>query len=130
MQLAKNIANLVLALVILVSTTGVTLHKHHCMGHVRSVALMHEAEPCISEGSEEMPMDCCKDTVEEFKVEELNKAVFTFDLSPDLYLISALSYFLIDLDLENSLSTQTAFLNYKPPLIERDIPVTIQSFLL
>ncbi len=130
MHLAKNIANIALALLILASTTGVTLHKHYCMGHVKNIALMHEAVSCQNEVEMNMPDDCCKDTIEEFQVEELNKTAFNFDISPDLYLISALSYYLIDLDLESSLSTQTAFLNYKPPLIERDIPVTIQSFLL
>ena len=127
MQIAKNIANIALALLILASTTGITLHKHYCMGHLRNVALMHEAAPC--NGEMEMPLDCCKDTVEEFKVEELNKASFSFDVSPELYLISFVGYVLYDVGLPAAIPNQTAFLNFKPPLIEPDIYLRVQSIL-
>lgn len=108
---------------------GVTLHKHYCMGHLRNIAFMHKAEPCQNEGDMDMPFDCCKDTVEEFKVEELNKASFAFDVTPELHLLYALDYFIVNLDLQEIRSQQTDFLNYKPPLIERDIIRDVQSIL-
>ena len=130
MQTLKHIINVLVALLIVLSTTGVTLHKHYCMGHVRNVALMHEAESCPGEGTMDMPGDCCKDTVEEFKIEELNKAAFNFDGTPELYVVTVLSDFIVEIILDSRVTGQTAFLNYKPPLIERDIPITVQSFLL
>lgn len=129
MHLFKKIANIALALLILASTAGITVHKHYCMGKVRNVALMHKADNCLGESDMDMPFDCCKDTVEEFKVDDLAKVDFNFDISPDLYLVTALAYYLLDLNLENRLSNQTAFLNYKPPLIEQDIYIRVQSIL-
>ena len=100
------------------------------MGDVRNVALMHKAESCMGESGMDMPEGCCTDTVEEFKIEELNKANFGLDLTPELFVVAVISSYLYEINLEATPSVQTAFLNYKPPLIERDIPIDVQSFLI
>ena len=75
-------------------------------------------------------MSCCEDVEEEFKVTDLNKVVFGFNLVPELHLLAALTYLFIDFDFFSFVNTHSSYLNYKPPLIDPDITVLVQSFLL
>jgi len=42
----KKISNIILAIILLVSTTGFTLSKHYCGGKLESVEVNAEAESC------------------------------------------------------------------------------------
>ncbi len=55
----KNIGHLFMLFAVLLSTTGVSLHKHYSDGKFYSFALYTEAESCC-----ESDCDCCKDEVE------------------------------------------------------------------
>ena len=89
MSLFRKIANIFLAVLLLVATTGVTLNKHYCMGRLKSVAVFVSANPC--DNGMEDPMPCCKDTSEELKVDELTKASFDFKSTTDLYLLATIT---------------------------------------
>jgi len=109
---------------------GVTLHTHHCMGRVKHMAINERALNCM--GSEEMPMDmdCCHDSEEELRIAEMTPVAFDIDLQPELIQV-AITSGSNSLDLQGDESyQQPKYHNYKPPLIDRDIPVVIQSFLI
>ena len=104
------------------------------MGRVKDVALFEKAHSCMEMaglGDEEDCLPgCCKDTSEEFKVVDFQQASHEVDLSFDGKLLAVITYMMIDLDLVSSATNNTAYLNYKPPLIHKDIPVLVQSFLI
>ena len=135
MKVFAQILNIFLALLLLLTTSGVTLHKHYCMGRLKNIAVFHEAKPCIEKADideklKACAMHCCEDVEEELKVTELNKVVFGFDLTPSLHPLAVLTFLFIDFDLLSFVGTHSSYLNYKPPLIDPDITVLIQSFLL
>lgn len=123
-----------MALLLVASTIGITMHKHYCMGRLQEVSYFENGKHCMEmadmEDVDECPMKCCKDTSEEYKVDEMSTTSFEFDLHTDFHLISVLTFYLIDFDLISSSDGHLAHLDYKPPLIEQDIPVLVQSFLL
>ena len=122
-----------MAALLLTTSVGVTLHRHYCMGRLIDTSINHPAASCMSMmdmGDASDAMGCCKDTVEEFKVDDLQKAHFDFNATPDLNLLAVVTYVLVDYKLFSTATTQKQFLNYKPPLIAQDVPVLVQSFLL
>jgi len=133
MKIFRAIANVFFAALILLSTTGVTLHKHYCMGSVKDVTVFENFRSCMAamgfEEDEACPTGCCKDVSQELKVDNLAKTVFNFYSTPDLSLISIVFYELFDIN-PGDHNSQTAYLNYKPPLIDHDIQLLVQSFLL
>ena len=120
-------------LLVLMGTTGFTLHKHYCLGKLKHITVFEEAKTCMSEmdmDKEPCPMDCCDTTSEQLQVEDLQKAHYQFDFAPQLKLIS-----LVDYLLTNEIGTLDESVTYHttpdpPPLIEHDIYISVQSFLL
>lgn len=128
MRIAKNILNSLLAIVLLIATTGVTLNKHYCMGRLKSVAVNEHAQHCFEGEAEQMP--CCKDVSEVLKVEEITTVAFDFDANPDLYELALIDHILLK-DISFTLEQdEPELLHYDPPIPDRDIPVLIQSFLI
>lgn len=129
MILFRKIANVFLAILLLVATTGVTLNKHYCMGRLKSVAIFASANPC-SENGVPTPMPCCEDTSEQLKVDELTKASFDFKGTADLYQIAAIAYVLLEQNYLSLDENKPAYYNYSPPLPDQDIRVLNQVFLI
>ncbi|MFZ9046546.1 MAG: HYC_CC_PP family protein [Cyclobacteriaceae bacterium] len=123
--LLRKIANLLLALVLLVATTGLTLNKHYCMGRLQSVAIVVSADTC--KDVTEDPMPCCKDTSEELKVDQMTKASFDFKSAPELHLLAVITYVLLE-DTYSTLDTKTSSNQPDPPLPDQDIRVLHQVF--
>lgn len=74
--------------------------------------------------------NCCDDESHELRIKELNKATFDVDLTPDLKLVATITLFLHSLEAESSIIETPDYRYYKPPLIDKDIPVLVQSFLI
>ncbi|MEM6522329.1 MAG: hypothetical protein AAF693_01000 [Bacteroidota bacterium] len=130
MRSLKNIGHYFLALMLLMATTGVTINKHYCMGRLKSVSVFHEAKSCLADHGRVCPKNCCEYEQEECKVEDLNKVNHNYNFSQDVHLISTAEFVVILDGLYAPNSDKPDYLNYKPPLIERNIPVQVQSFLL
>lgn len=132
MSLLKQIGNILLIVILLLATTGVTMHKHYCMGRLKNVSFYEEAHSCMKLAGmdDSCPMDCCKDTSEEFRIDDLQTTSFDFTLQTQYHLLwtSSLTVDLPLLAFESRFFLQSH--PYKPPLIVRNIPVQVQSFLL
>ncbi len=129
MKLIHQILNVMLAFLLVLSTTGLALHKHYCMGEVKDVAINHHAQSCTGNMDMESESGCCQNTVDLFKTDDFNKS--GTEIGFDIYKTPVvITYLLIDQDLFSVSAHFTQYLNYKPPLINLDIPVLIQSFLL
>jgi len=111
-----KIGYVVLSVLILWSTTGMTLHKHYCMGQLQEVTAYQKAKSCMEKMGLEKPcpVGCCE-TTSEFK--------------PYLSTAVEVESFIYDVNVPDE-PTYPRYLNYKPPLLDRDVPILVQSFLI
>jgi len=134
-MMIRKIASVFLSVVILLATGGLVINKHYCGGKLRSTQLyivMDHKRCCgvadLPAGKQECPEGCCHDKVEFYQLDEdfnLPATVVNHNV-----VIVFIKCFILD-ELFGSLDSHTAkYLNYKPPLIELDIPVLVQSFLI
>lgn len=135
MKFIKTICSSVLALLVLVSSSSFTVNMHVCGGHVQSVSVIEKASVCALEvyipacHKSIAKKTCCKEAQltfegKSFKAQEsvslqLQQAFWIVELP----LITTLS-------LPINLTTGYEFIQYHPPLIDRDITVQVQSFLI
>ena len=113
-------------MLLLFATTGVTLSKHYCMGRLMSVEINDHATGCSGDAEENMP--CCENTSEELRVEDLVKSDHNIDLVISYDYLSVVAYVLRDVD---PLEVVYPLVDgHSPPLIQRDLPVLLSSFLI
>ena len=117
----------------MVATTGVTLNKHYCLGQLKSVSVFQEVESCMSKMDKEeenCPMECCDDISEEYKLDDFKQVSFDQSIqSPQLKLVAIITYYFVNADKATTF-TNSSYAQYMPPLIDQDIPILVQSFLL
>jgi hypothetical protein len=78
--MVRKILHIGLALVLLVTTTGITYHYHYCCNTLIRFSILHTPKPCC-----EHPETCCHD--EAVTLQMKTDFVFAADL-PDLSVIS------------------------------------------
>ena len=59
----RKITHIIISLVLLVSTTGITIDKHYCGSRLVSVSIAGDSEPCCDTGDA-----CCHDDVDTYKL--------------------------------------------------------------
>lgn len=137
-----------MALLIMVVTTGFSISQHFCQGELLDFTLFGDAEPCeMAMSGNDLPpchnqdsadqstgsftkKPCCENhdaTVAGQDTPTLLKSIDS--LIPSVKFLAAFAYtvFYNYLALRDK---NTLFTEYRPPLIQRDIPVFIQSFLI
>jgi hypothetical protein len=138
MKFIKSIVSSTLALLVLVSSSSFMVNMHFCGGHVQSVSLIEDAAACPMEVlppcHKKMAVKksgCCEDKHVAFEGKDFNTQVQDFsplywqviNVVPSLPMIMEM----IQLNEALAYSNHTP---YKPPIVERDIPVLVQSFLI
>lgn len=87
----KRISLIIITLIYVVMSSGVTLSYHYCMGRLADVKVMGLADNCMSCkknscascGSEKHTSPCCKDEAQFIKItSDQNISHFVADLSP------------------------------------------------
>ena len=142
---------LILAFLMFSTSVGFALDMHYCSGKLKSVNFFGKAKTC-HEMTVEAPMkncphhqkmveqiqgcsienkDCCENKTLRFQSDQ-DQQVQTFDFVVNKQLQQFITaYVVIFFNNNFSIESDTpSFAHYKPPLILRDIPVLIQSFLL
>lgn len=139
----QRVFHISLALLLLISSSGLVLSQHFCRGELKSTALFVEASSCHSKAvrkhcphhppaqKESEPKKGCCDTTTDFL--QLDGEQLATDCSiPSLEAPLMLAVLRVVSDvfiLETTNSKITHYLNYKPPLLVRDLPVSLQTFL-
>ena len=135
-----------MALLIVISTSGVAISKHVCNGEVKDIAVFHRAESCdhirkstsmqcpIHQGMilqvTEDHHDCCSDTMELVKDDHPQIDAKPFEMPDLLWVILGVILFPeINLTFTDTSGLDNYFLHL-PPLINQEIPILLQSFLL
>ncbi len=134
MKAIRSIVSLALAALVLVASSSFTVNMHLCGGSVQSVSLIEKATPCPMEVNTPpchkalaKRASCCDDEQflyqgQDFKNQEsaniqVEQQALVVELPILAQIIPVATVF-----------SQPAL--YKPPLLQHDIPVLIQSFLI
>ena len=133
-------------MVILVSA-GIMVSKHYCRGELKNIALFVEAKQChdistyktktnchigknaCQKSEKEKEGECCENKTVFLETDDFISTMASPKINPEFQFI-AVAYILYKDLLFSTEKRAVKFLNYKPPLIELDIPVLVQSFLL
>ena len=125
----KRILSISTALLLLMSTIGVTIHKHYCESTLVATSLIPSIEDACDS---DMPMDedTCKDDHQHYGVDDpLVLLSLNFDMAPSVEWIENLQLVSIQ-DYSDNLLTSKFLADISPPPSEPDIYSKVQSFLL
>lgn len=128
MKICKQIISVFIALLVLLTTVGFTINQHYCGGKLAGTSV-YTAAQCGC-GDSKMDDDCCQNESEFYQfVEDYMPSVA--DQKENLDAVTASIKYVVLNELYNAFDSQSSnYLYYKPPLLERDIPVLTQSFLI
>lgn len=139
--MAAKLINIILAFLVLISSTGFVVNKHYCQSAFENAALFQNVNSCsdsakppsCSSMKSSCGMDdndgCCENEKEYFKLEQDQQIQYVE--FKELNVPSALPLFIVRANIFENSSEQKLvhYLNYKPPLLVYDVPVLFQRFL-
>lgn len=136
-----------LIVAVLVSSMGIAVDMHYCNNVLKSVSFSSKAKPCHEPSLKQCPFHsktlandlnedlagkkgCCENKTKYFHNDQ-DQQIQTFDYklfqSSQLFIAAFINVFLVNIYVEENVLT---YKRYRPPIIQKDIPVLIQSFLL
>jgi hypothetical protein len=120
----KRISHIILALVIFVVTTGMTISSHYCGESLKDMSVLIEADSCC-----EVPDGCCHDETVTIKIEDsFSISSYSFDFSEIVLELSAIIELM---NFEVQSITEIYFLNHlRPPLKIQTILSCLQTYRL
>jgi hypothetical protein len=135
MKVIRSISAVLLAILVLVSSTSFMVGMHLCMGHVQSIGLLSKAEGCgmdkvLADCHQTMKTPCCEDKAVVHKAEDFKASAANFQLSVPVAIDIELPLLLISEIVPSSFASQIKYYNYDPPLRSCDLTVEHQVFLI
>ena len=138
LEILHKILAMIIALAVLLSTLSFTVEKHVCMGEVTEVSFFEEVEGCNMEESacesaqEENPVvsqsKCCDDIQELIPGNQNEQqALKSLEINKAKFLVAYIYTFVKSL--EDS-GQEPVIPDISPPLVEKDIQVLYQTFLI
>lgn len=138
----KKIISILLAVLMLASNVGFAVNIHYCGGeaveHSLSVGIEHldcgmanddmECSNADAENSEFHPQSCCDNQHQLFQLDEEMELGSRHLAVSQTFFIAFIHSFVSGLFAVDKLSTE--YLNYSPPLLERDAQSLFQTFLI
>lgn len=148
-----------LAIIVYLSSIGVTLNMHFCKGELKNVSLITKAEECnkkdctahkekdyslLGINTDQLPKSCCEKADQDTQAKgccDDRTEYLSLDsefTTPDIVTLYDVLPVLLVLypELFSSLNSaitsgaQWSFLHFHPPLLTKDIPILVQSFLI
>ena len=136
-QIFKKIAAVLMTFVVLFSTMSFSISEHYCGNTLMNAALFSKAESCemdteMTAASKDCIVvgeDCCKDVIKQIEGQNELKSDFSnLNLEQQVFIASYI-YTYVNL-FEGLESNIIPFKDYTPPLIDKDINVLYQTFLI
>ncbi len=121
----KKFGHILMILLLLISTAGVSINKHYSGGELFSTAIFTEAESCC-----ETPCGCCKETSEFMQVKaDFIDSVFELQNITQLDLLFSSIPFLVQFEAPTSFAVK--FIAWDTsPLLHPDLCILNQVFRL
>lgn len=126
----KKILSISLAALLMVSTIGITVHKHYCENELVATSILPHGEEDACDT--DMPMDegACSDEHQHFNVDSpLVLMIASMDLAPTFEWVVISSFSIIAPTSERNF-TPKFYADIYPPPSEPNIYTKVQSFLL
>ena len=127
--MTRKLSAILLILMVLVSSIGITVHKHYCASFlVEASFIPHIEDAC----DDDMPMeeDSCQDRHEIYNVDSpIQLLSINFELSPSIEWI-LISFFELRINEGDQFSKPILIAELYPPPSEPNIYTRVQSFLL
>ncbi|MEQ9442769.1 MAG: hypothetical protein RIG62_27255 [Cyclobacteriaceae bacterium] len=138
----KKIISISLLFILLIGNSGLAVATHYCGGlAVKSQSVLGHAElncgmsdrdkDCETSSSKEehtKKKPCCEDEFQSLELEdEFKPQVIGSSLHSEFVAAFVITFISSP---NASKADKAQYINYSPPLIERDIPVLVQSFLI
>lgn len=133
MKAFRTISALLLAFLVLMSSTSFMVGMHFCMGEVKSLSLFSAAEECVKQ---EKPLqschkhseNCCQDKVVKHDGDDFKNTLEKLDAGSPVTLELLQSAFIIAENIPSVPSTVCAVNVYEPPSSHNDITISLQVF--
>jgi len=135
MKALRSTSTIVLAVMVLVSSTSFMIGMHICMGEVQNVALFTKADGCEKEKSlppchrhEKAP--CCEDETVIHKGEDFKSSIAKVEIIAPSPIDIEQPLVLISEVIPAAPLSRIQYYNYDPPLRSCDLSVEHQVFLI
>lgn len=124
-------------MLVLISSTSFSFSMHFCMGKLKNMAVLQDASrcametdpaPCSNHTHSFSAKSCCED--HSLLMEAQDELTQQANVSVPAIPVAVVMHALVLSFPQLSSSYNNSFTEYSPPLIERDIPVFIHSFLI
>ena len=131
MSIIRKISAILMAMFVLLTTAGFSLNKHHCTITKETITSVNHVKGCCGTADEsDCPKGCCEDETEYVQLNsEISLPATALTITPDQF-VAIIQYSVLCGLLDQDVKTSNKYLNYRPPLLLRDIPVLVQSFLI
>ncbi|MEL6670729.1 MAG: hypothetical protein AAFR61_01005 [Bacteroidota bacterium] len=119
----KKLSHIGLATLLMVSTMGLSIQTHYCLGSFQYASLAFDLENCCGETGEN-PYSCCANVITHYQLDDDFQVYASLDILP-------LS-FILNLPpeekgiLSTDLSGQTSLQDHAPPLLSLPLPALLQ----
>ena len=140
---------LIFALLILTTSMGFAVDMHYCRGQLKSISFFGKAKSCheISKTTKKAcpfhqqddfeqddkgikKKDCCENKTKYFQADQdFTSKIFDLSINNQPSQFASTSIAVLPF-VSTSQFAKPSYTYYKPPLITKDIPIFIQSFLL
>lgn len=136
----KNIYAIMLLVIFLMGSTGITISKHYCGDKLCSKSwslLSTDPTSCNmdmptqscdkNQKNDQSKKDCCKNIIDNLKIKDSYAGSF-FNWTPQLFSLPIINFIISPVNIY-SLLTSGFFYNTFPPPADKGITVLVQSFL-
>lgn len=135
MKAIRSISAVVLAILVMASSTSIMVGMHRCMGEVQNIAFFSKADACEKEQDlppchRHTPPTCCDDETVIYKSDEFSAAIAPYHIAVPAPAELAQALVLISEVIPTAPLSRVKYFDYDPPLRSRDLTVTHQVFLI
>jgi hypothetical protein len=135
MKTIRSISAVILAIMVLVSSTSFMVGMHFCGGEVQNIALFGKADSCQKEKAlppchKHMKPACCEDEVVYHEASDFKGSIEHIHIIAPTSIDIERSMILISEVIPASPIAQFKYYNYDPPLRSCDLTIEHQVFLI
>ena len=143
MTLLKKSLHIILAFLLLISTSGFSISTHFCQSQLQDLQFFCQAKSCgelqVAKESchkiaNKEPKPCkkgCCESKSDFYQLDLDQQMTSTTFKPlNIKVLTAILFTLLNIELPSTDQKSTDYFNYKPPLIVCDYTAELQTFLI
>jgi hypothetical protein len=135
MKAFRTISAVILAILVLFSSTSFMIGMHFCMGEVQNIAFFTKADACEKERSlppchRHIKVACCEDKTVVHKGDDFKASLVGFKLSAPATIDIEQALILISEIIPSAPVSRVQYYDYDPPLRSCDRTIEHQVFLI